>query len=267
VPPLAGAVIYWVRQFREWQWGWVTNTSSLENRVYVLTGANAGIGFEAARDLATRKATIIMACRSETRANEAIQEIRKSTQNGKLIFMELDVASFESVRKFAAEIKTKFPNFDCLVNNAGVGIPMKQRPVTKEGFEIHCGTNHLGHFLLTELLADNIRQNKARIVVVTSQLHQQAFIDFERLGQYIEPKFGDPINKLYNNSKLMNFYHARELYKRGYDVHILCPGLCHTDFFRDYNMTWYKYVFFAPIFWLHLKSPRQGAQNLGEFPG
>jgi NAD(P)-dependent dehydrogenase (short-subunit alcohol dehydrogenase family) len=259
---LAIVIIYLVRKLREYYWGWVRTTYSLEDKIFIITGANAGIGFEAARDLVKRNATIIMACRSEARANEAINEIRKTTTAGKMVFLELDLSSFDSIHKFAAQIKKQYPVFDCLVNNAGVGIPVRFRPVTKENFEIHCGVNHLGHFLLTHLLSKHIKKNKSRIVVVTSQLHQQASIDFEQLGKYVESRFGDPINKLYNNSKLMNFYHARELYKRGFDVHILCPGLCHTDFFRDYNMTWYKYVFFSPVFWLYLKSSHQGAQNL-----
>lgn len=81
---IAGTV-YLVRKLREWQWGWVRNRSSLDGRVYVVTGANTGLGYEATKALAARHATVIMACRSEERATQAIARIRRATSNGKLV--------------------------------------------------------------------------------------------------------------------------------------------------------------------------------------
>lgn len=172
------------------------------------------------------------------------------------IFCELDLASFDSIHKFAREILQKYPKFDCLINNAGVATNLAQQTVEK--FEIHFGVNHLGHFLLTNLLMDRIKENGGRIVIVSSMLHQRGTIDFENLGKPLEQPL--PVrrqNPLYNNSKLANFYFARELYKKGFDVYVLCPGLCHTDIFRDYNPRWYHYVLFAPVIWLALRSARQ----------
>lgn len=139
---------------------------------------------------------------------------------------------------------------------------VKQPQFTAEGFEIHFGVNHLGHFLLTHLLAEQIQRNKSRVVVVSSLMHQRAIVDFEHLGKTVEGVRVAGNNPYYNNSKLCNFYFARELYKRGFDAHVLCPGLCHTDFFRDYQPRWYHYVLFSPVVWLMLRSAEQGAQNI-----
>lgn len=139
---------------------------------------------------------------------------------------------------------------------------VKQPQFTQDGFELHFGVNHLGHFLLTNLLKQDIKRNSARVVVVSSLMHQRAIVDFEHLGKLVDGVTVTGNNPYYNNSKLCNFYFARELYKRGYDAHVLCPGLCKTDFFRDYNPKWYHYVLFSPVVWLMLRSAEQGAQNI-----
>lgn len=172
----------------------------------------------------------------------------------------MDLASFRSIHEFAATIKSEYPKFHCLINNAGMAVKSPQ--LTEEGFEIHFGVNHLGHFLLTNLLSAEIKRNKARVVVVSSLMHQRAIVDFEHLGKIVDGVRVTGNNPYYNNSKLCNFYFARELFKRGYDAHVLCPGLCHTDFFRDYQPKWYHYVAFAPVVWLMLRSAEQGAQNI-----
>ncbi|XP_001237833.3 retinol dehydrogenase 12 isoform X2 [Anopheles arabiensis] len=260
VPVGVGASLYVIRKLRELQWGWVRNNAPLRGKVFIITGANTGLGYETARALAARQATVIMACRSMERAGEAIRRIRQHTPEGELIPIELDLASFASVRDFSEAIKSRYPSFDCLINNAGLA--MQTPTFTKENYEVHYGVNHLGHFLLVDLLKDNIRANAARIVIVSSKMHERAKIDFDNLGKWVDRARGERTNSLYNNSKLMNFYHARELYKQGYNVHVLCPGLCHTDFFRSYNPKWYHYVLFSPIVLLFLRSARQGAQNI-----
>lgn len=77
--------IYLVRKFREWQWGWVRNNSSLDGKIFIVTGANTGLGFETTKALASRGATVIMACRNEDKANEAVVKIRRETANGQLV--------------------------------------------------------------------------------------------------------------------------------------------------------------------------------------
>lgn len=139
---------------------------------------------------------------------------------------------------------------------------MQNNQSTKENIELHCGTNHIGPFLLTNLLLDKIKENNARVVIVSSKMHEKASIDFENFGKFTEKPRGERTNHLYNNSKLMNFYFAKELYKRGVDVHVCCPGLCNTDFFRDYDPKFYHYILFSPVILFFLRSPEQGAQNI-----
>lgn len=167
----------------------------------------------------------------------------------------MDLSSFDSIKTFASKINKEYANFDCLINNAGLAVREKQ--FTKENYEIHFGVNHLGHFLLTNLLKDKIRENNSRIVVVSSLMHQSGVIDFDNLGKWNDEYSRRRTNGHYNNSKLANFYFARELYKKGFDCHVLCPGLCHTDFFRNYNPKWYHYLLFSPIVWLMLRSAEQ----------
>lgn len=167
----------------------------------------------------------------------------------------MDLSSFDSIKHFANIIKTTYPNFDCLINNAGLALDKLQS--TKENYEMHFGVNHLGHFLLVDLLKENIETNKSRIVVVASMVHRRGEINFDTLGKPIDVQRILGKNPFYDNSKLANMYYARELYKKGYNVHVLCPGLCNTDFFRAYNPKWWHYVLFSPIVLLFLRSSKQ----------
>ncbi|XP_035791597.1 retinol dehydrogenase 14-like isoform X1 [Anopheles albimanus] len=256
-----------LRLYKLRKWGRVRSTFSLRDKTFVITGANTGLGYETTKALVRREATVIMACRNMAKAQAAIEKIRQEEQaeskdsktRGTLIPMQLDLASFQSVRQFAGELQRTVPRFDCLVNNAGLAV--REPEFTREGYEVHYGVNHLGQFLLVELLKERLLEQGTRVVVVSSRMHEiEAEIDFENLGRWVE--YGSRLNRLYNNSKLMNFYYARELYKRGYNVHVLCPGLCHTDFFRHYEPKWYHYLLFSPIVWLMLRSAEQGAQNI-----
>lgn len=263
IPFATVAFIYIVRRIRVWQWGHIRDNYSLAGKTYIVTGANTGLGFEATKSLVQRNATVIMACRSLEKANGAIAAIRKRITSGTLIACHLDLGSFESIVDFVRNIETNYGDFACLINNAGLAIPRWDLKTT-DGIELHFGTNHLGHFLLTHLLLDRIKANQARIVIVSSTLHQRGVIDFETMGKCVDIPgiISKGKNRLYNDSKLANLYHARELYKRGYDTHVLCPGLCHTDFFRSYDPKWYHYILFSPVVWLMLRSAEQGSANI-----
>ncbi|XP_053674313.1 retinol dehydrogenase 14-like [Anopheles nili] len=258
---LAGSIML-LRLYKLRKWGWVKSNFSLHGKTFVITGANTGLGYETTKALARRQATVIMACRNLTKASEAIKTIRTELGENvadKLIPMELDLASFRSIRTFVGELKRTTPQLYCLVNNAGLAVRTPQH--THENYEVHFGVNHLGQFLLVDLLKEQLQEQQTRVVVVSSRMHEiEAEIDFENLGRWVD--YGSRLNRLYNNSKLMNFYYARELYKRGFNVHVLCPGLCHTDFFRHYEPRWYHYLVFSPIVWLMLRSGEQGAQNI-----
>ncbi|XP_055376935.1 retinol dehydrogenase 12-like [Condylostylus longicornis] len=255
------SAIYIIRKIRELQWGWVKSTSSLKDKLFIITGANTGLGYETSKHLVKRGAKVILACRDSTNAEQAISKIRQYTGNGEMSFIKLDLSSFESIKTFANTIKSDYPNFDCLINNAGLA--KKEHSLTADGFEMHFGVNYLGHFLLYNLLEDNVRRNKSRVVVVTSSLHERGKIDFnEFTNTNTNPESNSRHNKYYANSKLANFYFARELYKRGVDCHTLCPGLCYTSLFRDYKPKWYHFVAFSPVIWLMLRTAEQGAQSI-----
>lgn len=118
--------------------GWCKNKENLAGKVFIVTGANIGLGYETTKGLLRRGATVIMACRSEQKANEAIAKIRREISDGIVEFMELDLGNFSSVRQFSALVKEKYPIFSCLINNAGVATKRKEK--TSDGLELHMGT-------------------------------------------------------------------------------------------------------------------------------
>lgn len=156
-----------------------------DGRVAVVTGANSGLGFETARELARHGATVVLAVRDLDKGKAAADRITAAipagVPRGALEVRRLDLASLESVRAAAAEIRAAHPKIDLLVNNAGLMYP--PRETTKDGFEQQFGTNHLGHFALTGLLLDALLPAPAaRIVTVSSVAHRMlADIHFDDL--------------------------------------------------------------------------------------
>lgn len=256
-----------LRKIREYQWGHCKSKSSLHGKVFIVTGANSGIGKETVRELARRKARVIMACRDLKNAKSAIEDIRREVSSGELIPMLLDLESLESVRMFAKEVLHDFPYINVLINNAGVSIPVSERRKTKDGFEINFGINHLGHFLLTNLLLPRLKESTpSRIVIVSSMLHERGKIDFENLnGEKGFITTSKRANPGYCNSKLANMYFHVELTKRlegtGVDTYALCPGFVYTNIFRYSHIKWYHYIMFSPIALIYLRTPSQGAQT------
>ncbi|XP_041974242.1 retinol dehydrogenase 12-like [Aricia agestis] len=259
------------RKWRSRKWGKCMSNICLRGKTYLITGANSGIGLETARALVKRKARVILACRDLEKARQTAAEIRKEELGGELIPMQLDLASFESIEKFVELVKTGFYKIDCLINNAGVVAPLSLDQKTKEGFEIHLGVNHLGHFYLTNLLLDLLKKAApSRIVVVSSMLHEKGTLDFDDLNmrkQIEDAKKGKSSrrNPGYDNSKLMNVYFARALAGKlrgdGIDVYACCPGFCYTNLFRSF-VKWYHYILMAPIALVYMRSAKQGAETV-----
>ena len=182
-----------------------------DGRVAIVTGANSGIGLVAATRLAERGARVILACRSEKRADEALAKIRASQPDALVEFRVLDLSSLDSVQAFAEGILASEPRLDLLINNAGVMMPAK-RSETADGFELQFGVNHLGHQALTALLIDRLNQTPgARVVNVASQAHRGGKIDFEDLQWQ-----GRGYKKMasYGQSKLANLLFTFELDRR-----------------------------------------------------
>jgi len=207
--------------------------TDMAGKVVVITGGNTGIGKEAAVALAGRGAQVVITSRNEERGRSAREEIADRSGNDSVEVMSLDLASFTSIRSFAADVLDRFDHVDVLVNNAG--LILRRRAETKEGFEETFGVNHLGHFLLTDLLLERLRASApARVVVVSSDAHKGARqgLDFDDLQAERKYKWA----KAYSKSKLANIYFARELAHRldgtGVTVNALHPGFVRSEFGR-----------------------------------
>jgi len=173
----------------------------------IVSGANSGIGYEAAEELAARGAKVILACRSEERGMAAAGRIADAHPGASAEYRNLDLADLSSVREFAAGYSG---GLDLLINNAGI-MALPKRLLTKDGFEMQFGTNHLGHFALTGLLLPAIRQApSARIVNVSSQAHRRGKVDFDDLNA--EKSYG--AWSQYGLSKLCNLLFTYELGRR-----------------------------------------------------
>jgi NAD(P)-dependent dehydrogenase (short-subunit alcohol dehydrogenase family) len=205
----------------------------MTGKTVVITGGNTGIGKEAAVGLAGLGARVVITSRNEERGRAARDEIAGRTGNAQVEVMPLDLASFQSIRSFASEVLDRFDGPDVLVNNAG--LILLRRRETQEGFEETFGVNHLGHFLLTDLLLERLQASAAaRVVVVSSNAHKGARrgLDFDDLQAARAYKWMDA----YNKSKLANIYFARELSRRldgtGVTVNALHPGFVRSEFGR-----------------------------------
>ena len=184
----------------------------LSGRLVVVTGANAGIGFETARSLASAGAHVVLGCRRRDAADEAASRIRARHPDARVEASGLDLASYDSVRAFAERLEAD--NVDVLVCNAGV-VNMRYRE-TESGFEHTVGVCHLGHFLLThELLPRLLAGGSGRVVVVSSESHRSpATLDFDRLPLSRERYHG---LVAYGQAKLCNVLFANELQRRCHD--------------------------------------------------
>ena len=179
------------------------NIPDLTGKVAVITGANSGLGFEAAQILAAKGAHIVFAVRDVAKGKQAAQGIQRVVPAASLEVLSLDLANLASVRRFAEAFPAAHSRLDMLINNAGVmAIP---RRVTADGFEMQFGTNHLGHFALTGLLLPLILKTpSSRIVTVSSGAHMFGKINFDDLqSERSYSKFG-----VYGQSKLANLLFA-----------------------------------------------------------
>ncbi len=178
-------------------------------RIAVITGANSGLGFETARVLAEHGASVVLAGRDPGRTAAAAGRLRAAIPKAQLETAELDLAALDSVRKAAADLGARFPRLDLLINNAGVMMP--PYGLTKDGFELQFGTNHLGHFALTGLLMPSLLAAPgSRIVTVSSNGHRAGrmnFADLQSSRHYQKMA-------AYGRSKLANLMYTYELQRR-----------------------------------------------------
>jgi retinol dehydrogenase 12 len=210
-----------------------TDHASLSGRVALVTGANTGIGLVTARELARRGAHVFIACRSVEKGQAAVAEIRTTTGNEKVELLALDLGDLDSVRACAAAFLARDLPLHLLINNAGLA---GTKGMTKSGFELAFGTNHIGPFLLTQLLLDRIKLSApARVVTVASRAHTRVSgINWDDVRLPTKGKAGLPE---YGVSKLANVLFSAELGRKlvgtGVTTYALHPGVVASDVWRE----------------------------------
>merc|ERR1719336_1698531 len=213
------------------------SSKRLDGKTVVITGANTGIGKICALEMSRRGAKVVLLCRSTDRGKAAAEEIRKETE-GEVIFHKMDLSSLTSVRQCAEQLMNSLEKIDILLNNAGVMVCPELR--TEEGFEMQIGTNHFGHFLLTNLVMPLLKKAApgARIVNVSSLAHESGVMQWDDINWNTTPY--SPI-KAYSQSKLANILFSKELARRGdgsgVTVYSLHPGVIATDLGRHVRDT------------------------------
>jgi len=219
------------------QQGWTPDRlGSLQGKTYLITGANSGTGFEAAKIFLSKGAEVVMLNRNEKRSNKAIDDIKAELgAKVKVSFIKMDLAELSSVRNAAKEVLKTVPKIDALICNAAVA-QIATQEFTPDGFESQLGINHYGHFLLVNLLFDKVEEAKGRIVVVGSEGYKMGLktIQFEDMNF---DKNYHP-NNVYCHSKLAQIMFAYELQDRIKDanketkVYVCHPGASKTSLIK-----------------------------------
>ena len=214
--------------------GWTPERlGNLSGKTYVITGANAGAGYQAAKILLSKGAAVVMLNRNKKKSNKAIDDLKEQFgKNAKVSFIEMDLAELSSVRNAANEVLKAVPKIDALICNAAVA-QIANQEFTPDGFESQLGINHYGHFLLINLLFDKVEQTKGRIVVVGSEGYKMGLkkIQFEDMNF---DKNYHP-NSTYCHSKLAQMMLAYELQNRikrankNVKVYVCHPGASKTS--------------------------------------
>ena len=161
------------------------SSKKLNGKIVVITGGNTGLGKDVASDLAKRGALVIIACRNKLQGEETARKINNDVGNSAVKFMFIDMASLDSIKNFANTFLANYSKLDCLICNAGVWSPMEKELKTKDGYEIHFGVNHLGHYLLVKQLTNALQTTKdSRIVVVSSGLMSSGVVDIDNIDVF-----------------------------------------------------------------------------------
>ena len=225
-------------------------------KICLVTGATHGIGRATARALAASGATVLVHGRDLARARAVAGDISRATGNPEVRSVQADFAQLAQVRRLAQDLHSLLPRLDVLINNAGLMAAAHTR--SADGYELTFAVNHLAPFLLTNLLLEKLKASApARVIVVASEAHRRATLDF-----------GDLMNAgasgwaAYERSKLANVLFARELARRlagtGVTVNALHPGVVRSQLFRGSPAL--LRVLLSSVGWLFMLSPQQGAR-------
>ena len=259
----AGAIILLFLLKKYMNGGICRLSPNLQGKVAIVTGSNCGIGYFTALRLAQLGAKVILACRDPTRANKALEDLKKTVKDAQVEFIRIDLTKPSSIKEFVDTFKTKYDRLDILVNNAGLASETRQ--LTPEGVEMTFSANHLGHFMLTLLLTDYlIKSGPSRVVNVASVASRIGKMHWDDLTL----EKGYAVMKAYQQSKLANVIFASEFNRRfeskGVKSVSLHPGVVRTEIWRP---AWKRPITTAlavlayPLIWLFTKSCEQGAQT------
>jgi NAD(P)-dependent dehydrogenase (short-subunit alcohol dehydrogenase family) len=235
-------------------------------KTYIITGANAGTGFQAARILLKKNAKVVMLNRSAERSKVAIADLKQEFGgHADVGFIRMDLSVLESVREAAAEILKTVPRIDALINNAAIA-QVPTRKLTVDGFESQLGTNHMGHFLLNGLLFDRIAQSEGRIVVVASLGYNMGLKTIKHDDMDWDEGYG--ANTAYSQSKLAQMMFAYELQDRlaargrkAVEIYVCHPGSSATSLISTSGSRYMK-----AVFWLMTKTPLVQTAERGSYP-
>ena len=226
----------------------------LDGKIVIVTGANTGIGLCTVVDLAKRGATIVMACRDMRKGEQALEKAKVESSSKDILLMHLDLSSLDSVRNFTKEFLSKYSKLNILINNAGVmACPYMK---TKDGFEMQIGTNHFGHFVLTNLLLKALANGAPARVVNVSSVGHWLFgkMDFKDINY--EKRLYDEMGA-YGQSKLANVLFTKELHNKAKDhgitAYSLHPGYVLTELGRHNSFSTLFQISVIKSFWQFLK--------------
>lgn len=259
--------VYLIRKFAN---GPVSPLSpDLKGKVIIVTGSSDGLGLVAAKELLSKGAVVIFACRNKSKTENAINNLPENLRE-RAVFIELDLSSFESIKRFVDEFKSKFERLDILINNAAVANADFQK--TKDGIESILQTNTFSPMVLTDMLIDILKKSKGRVINLSSMAY-----DFYKPTPNefkVDPKVYDFNEKTFNFmnqyslSKLGNIYFTKHLKKisneKGYGIKScsLHPGGIETSLQRDLKgFAWFVWKIMLPFKWLLFKTPFHGAQT------
>jgi len=227
---------------------------NLDGKVFIVTGANSGIGYETSLALAEKGASVIMACRDIERAQHALEAINQAVSSNKLESIELDLANLQSIETFANSFISKYDRLDALINNAASTLP--PRRVTEDGFEMQFGVNHLGHFALTGSLLNSLVATQASREHISGTIHWD-----DLMAEHSYDRF-----EAYRQSKLANLLFSFELQRKLENVRLTTisvaahPGTAATNW--PDNLSGMEKTFFRIMIRLFTQNASMGALSV-----
>ncbi|XP_056601232.1 retinol dehydrogenase 11 [Triplophysa dalaica] len=252
---LSGLVCYLVLKWMKRRM-YCMDVTRLDGKTVLITGGNSGIGKETAVALALRGARVIIACRDEEKARKAVREIKSRSHNLNVLYMEVDLANMESIRYFSKSFLQQEKRLDILINNAGMPSVLDW---TDDNFSMCFGVNHLGHFLLTNLLLPRLKESSpSKVITLTCSNYKYQKLDFQDLNYNLFPFF------TYCRSKLANIYFTLELARmmegKGVTAYSVHPGYVQSNWTCHFSVLFR--ILMQVVMFMFFISCEAGAQTV-----